>query len=144
VHVAGGGQRGRQVTAGHDDGELLAAVAGDEVTASGRAPQRRGDEPQELVAGCVAVQVVVALEVVDIDHGEAERPALLRGQLPFLVQGLLEAPPVGQPGQRVGGRQLLQAPVGLGQLCGPLGHAAFQGGVELGIVEGDRQLSADQ
>ena len=75
-----------------------------------------GDGPQDLVAGGVAVRVVEHLELVDVDHQDADRvagPAALREQADVLV----EVAPVRQPGQGVGrGAELrLAVRVGAGQ-----------------------------
>jgi len=73
--------------------------------------------------------------------------------VPFGVEGLVEASPVGQSGQLVGDRELFESLVGgfeslvggsellVGSsesLCS-FSNSLFQGAVELGIVEGDRE-----
>jgi hypothetical protein len=59
----------------------------------------------------MAVAIVNALEVVDIQHGQTERPPLaLTGQLP-LCHRLVKHSPVGQPGQHIGTGHLLDAPL---------------------------------
>src|SRR3954466_5049212 len=60
--------------AGEHEREFLAAVA------IGRAAPRRlrqagRDEAQYVITGIVAVGVVEALEMIDIDHGDGELPA---------------------------------------------------------------------
>src|SRR4051794_12055892 len=49
-----------------DDGELLAAIAGREVSALDVELERLCHQPQDLVAGQVAESVVEALEVIDV------------------------------------------------------------------------------
>ena len=44
-----------------------------------RVPERRGDEPEDGVAGLVAVAVVDRLEAVDVDEEEAEREPVALG-----------------------------------------------------------------
>ena len=70
-------------------------LAGDGVEAS-----READE--ERVAGGVAVHVVVALEAVEVEHHHDVR--LERLLLAELRERRLEAPPVPEPGERVGDR----------------------------------------
>ena len=62
--------------------ELLAAVAHREIGRAAHLPlDRRGDLAQAVVAGEVAIGVVVALEAVDIDHDEAGRGLAAAGAL---------------------------------------------------------------
>ena len=56
----------------HQHDELLAAGAGDHVGVADDAHQQAGDAHEHLVAGVVAVLVVDALEVVEVEDGEAE------------------------------------------------------------------------
>ena len=56
--------------------ELLAAPAGDQVLFPHQPRQLRRDAAQDRVADDMAVGVVDALEVVDVDHQQAQRPAL--------------------------------------------------------------------
>lgn len=58
----------------------------------------------ELVAGLVPEAVVVGLEMIGIDHQEAERCAGALRAPPLARQRLVEMPPVRQPGQAVGAR----------------------------------------
>ena len=51
----------------HQQEELVAAVAADDVAGSGGAAQALGDGGEQLVAGLVAEAVVHELEVVEID-----------------------------------------------------------------------------
>ena len=57
-----------RVARGHDHAELLAAQAADDVLGPHAGAQRIGEQAQELVADAVAVHVVDALEVVDVEH----------------------------------------------------------------------------
>src|SRR5262249_35916140 len=65
AHALADDLRLRHVGAAADDGELLAAVAGEDVLGAQRRRQQRGDLRQHQVAGLVAVGVVHLLEVVD-------------------------------------------------------------------------------
>ena len=60
------------------DGELLAAVAGNEVVRPQRVAQDAGEEPQGPVAGLVPVGVVQVLEVVEVGHGDRDRMEAVR------------------------------------------------------------------
>src|SRR6185503_20026146 len=62
--------------AAHDDDELLAAVAREHVLGADRGDDFSRDAREEDVAGLVAVRVVDALEVVDVEVEQAE-PALV-------------------------------------------------------------------
>src|SRR4029079_10800430 len=84
-------------------GELLAAVTGRDVVLADGADDRAGDRPQDLVADLVAVAVVEALELVDVDHQDAN--GVLGPATPG-EQGaeLVEIAPIREPGQGVRGR----------------------------------------
>ena len=63
---------GRHVV--HDQREFLAAIAGGKVQrAAAELPQYRADPAQHLIAGLVAIGVVVRLEVVRIHHEDGHR-----------------------------------------------------------------------
>ena len=64
---------------GHDDGELVAADAREQVRAAHGAGQVRRDVDQDLIAGLVAEGVVDGLELVDVDEGQRERSAVPLG-----------------------------------------------------------------
>ena len=68
-----------------------------------------GDVLEHQVAGRVAVGVVDALEVVDVDHQHQRRLAGAGDAVDLAGQRQLELAPVGQAGQRVAARQLAQA-----------------------------------
>jgi hypothetical protein len=55
----------------HDDGELFAAIAGGEVAVPDGLLEFGGDALQAPVARVVTVGVVVSLEMIDVDHGQA-------------------------------------------------------------------------
>ncbi len=86
----------------HEPRELLAAEAGEHVALAdaGGQPQRR--LPEHPVAGHVAVDVVDVLEVVEVEDGQGELPAVAHGAGGLGQQALLEHPPVHQPRQGVG------------------------------------------
>ena len=81
--------------------ELVPAEPGRGVARGEGGRDGLADEPEQLVAGGVAVPVVDGLEVVEVadHHHEAVLVALPRGQR--LHQPLGEQPAVGQPGHRV-------------------------------------------
>ena len=84
--------------------ELFAAVARDDLA---RAPcllrQHRGHGLQRNVALRVAKQIVVALEVVDVDHQQCQLGAMAVRALHLFGQAHIEAAAVGKAGQSVGG-----------------------------------------
>ena len=57
---------------------------------------------------------------------------------------VLQAAPVGQPGERVGERTAVPGVGWPRELLGALGDLAFQRGVHQGVVEGDGELSGDE
>ena len=63
---------------------------------------------QRLVAGAVAAQVVDLLEAVEVDADHRDVPAVLGGVPDLAVEMIGEAGAVGQAGQRVVQRHVLQ------------------------------------
>ncbi len=92
---------GFRLGAGSQHAELIAAKPVG-LAASGDGCRERGAKSrQEHVAGGVAEAVVIALEAVEIEDHERERP-LLRQVREHVREVLLELSPVAQSGQRVG------------------------------------------
>ena len=81
-----------------------------------------GGGGQRLVALGVAERVVDALEVVEVDDGDAERRAGERGGLDLAPQDLLRAAVVEQAGEAVGGGLVAQVLALAGGLVGERGH----------------------
>ena len=67
---------------------------------------------QALVTERMAIAVVDALEVIDVGQQRCQRAAAAAGTANLLVQHAVEAPAVGQLGQRVGGAQAQQFGIG--------------------------------
>jgi len=100
------GQRADQVGSRQHDRELFTAVARCEIArAPGHGPRSVGDRPQRIVTGDVTVAVVVALEVVDVEHQQRERRFLARGRAQFLVETLVQGTTIRKAGQRIDARQ---------------------------------------
>ncbi len=82
--------------------ELVAAIARGHVA---RAARMCGDQPchvaQHAVTHLVAVSIVVMLEMVHVDQGQAQRLATAPRGIAFLLQGLFETQAVAEPGQRI-------------------------------------------
>ena len=118
-----GGLGGRLAgDAGQDEHELLAAEPADGVARADDRAQLCGGGRERLVALRVAVRVVDALEVVEVDDGDAERRAGERGGLDLAPQPLLRAAVVEQPGEPVGGRLAAQVLALAGGLVRERGH----------------------
>ncbi len=83
--------------------QLFAAVASDQVerAAVRGATDCHGDIAQALVAGLMAVVIVVSLEVVDIDQHDRHGDPIARGLLIKLAHLFLERRAIQQPGQAV-------------------------------------------
>ena len=62
-----------RVPRGHHDRELLAAEPADDVRGPDRRAQSLGEAAEDLVAGAMSVDVVHALEVVDVEHEDGHR-----------------------------------------------------------------------
>ena len=82
-------------------GELVAAHAEQHVGLAHRAADALGGDAQQAVAGVVAEAVVHALEIVQVEEQQRERPAGALGAAHRLVEVLGEAGAVRQAGERV-------------------------------------------
>jgi hypothetical protein len=60
----------------------------------------------------MAVSIVEQLEVVDIDHHQRDRLAMLGCELPFALELPIEAAPVGEAAQTVEACKLLEVFIG--------------------------------
>ena len=69
---------GRVAVGEHDD-ELVAGVAGADVVGPQRAGEELGDALQRRVAGRVPVLIVDALELVEVEHDQRQRPVAAPG-----------------------------------------------------------------
>ena len=99
---------GRHVGVGKDDEELVAAVAPDEIALARRPSHRLGDLHEEQIAAEVSLRVVDALEVVEVEHHDAELPAAVEQALERVER---EAP-VRETGERIALAELLEPRVG--------------------------------
>ena len=114
---------------GEGDGELLTAVAGEDVARAQHVAPGRGDALQQAVPRLVAVLVVVELEVVEVDQRHAERGLVAARACELADHRLLPGPAVGEPGQLVRSGHQLEAlhelrPL-LGERLEPVGEPAF-------------------
>ena len=91
--------------------ELLAAVAVDALPRPDHEVDARGDPPERLVAGDVPVVVVVELEVVDVEQGDAVGPTGPQRSGVGPGDVLLHAAAVAETRQLVGERLLQQLEV---------------------------------
>ena len=119
---------------GHEQRELVAAQAGEDVLGAGDVAQRGGDRGEHGVAALVAERVVDRLEVVDVEQGERERPLVAQRAGELLAQALVEGAVVGQARERIGGGLLDEDGVRLG-----VGHRQAD---ELGEASSTRSASA--
>ena len=87
---------------GEKGDELVAAKASEQVPVADDRTEAGGDLGEDEVAGEVAVAVVDDLEVVEVDHEQADRRGVGSREQAGAV--LLEMASVGQVGQRVGAR----------------------------------------
>ncbi len=109
---------------GLDDGELVAAQTGDGIRAADAGLQPSADVLEELIPRGVAERVVDVLEVVDVEKVDRHHAI----DPPRIVHGLHEAPveqaAVGQPGERILVREVLERLLGALTI---LGHAVERG-----------------
>ena len=84
-----------------DDGELVAADAGDQVVAAQGAGEALGHVADELVADRVAERVVDVLEMIEIDVEDGRRRAALAHLLDRRFEPLAEIDAVGQAAERI-------------------------------------------
>ncbi len=116
AHALGNAIGAVEVGLREDGGELLAAVAGDEVGALVEdRGQGLGDALEAEVSGDVAVVVVEGLEEVDVHEHEPQGVARGAGVGPLLLDVLVEAPAVGDAGEAVQEGQGLELFVGIFQ-----------------------------
>ena len=97
--------------------ELVAAQARQEVGAPRRLRQTRADLADQFVAGVMAVAVVDVLEAVEVHEQHGKRFVLACGVGHLARQRLFEVHAVGQAGQAVEVRQIVQALVGRFELA---------------------------
>ena len=110
---------------GQQDGELVAADAGDQVTGADAALEPLGDGEQHLVTGGVPAAVVDVLEAVEVDEQQAHPGAVAEQP----VGALLQLGAVGDAGEGVAEDLVLVEPPG-----GQVGQARgeHEGGVDAG------------
>ena len=86
---------------GEDAEELLAAVAVEGVSSAGLRLELGRDGLQDAVAGLVAVDVVVRLEVVDVEQSHAVAVPVADDPPLEQIEILLHGSPVAEPGELV-------------------------------------------
>ena len=92
---------------GEQDGELVAAEAGDRVARPQRRGQALADRAQQQVAVVVAERVVDLLEAVEVDHQHGDGAAFTGGAAGGLVHAVVEEDAVRQLGHVVVERGVL-------------------------------------
>ena len=128
-----------------DDRELLAAVARDDVVGAPAVLQDLRHAAQRVVAGQVAVAVVVALEVIDVDHQHRQRQPGAVAALHLQRQPLAEVAVVVEAGEAVGDRQLGEARVQRLELARALDDLLLQRRVQrrqLGVLASAARAAA--
>jgi len=86
---------------GQDEGELFATVAAGDVLGADAAEKGLANGGQGLIAGRVSEAVVIALEVVEIEHHHSEGAAFAPRGVQFAIEELLHVAAVVQPGEGV-------------------------------------------
>ncbi len=150
VELVAGAQRAEQAFGGQgrlaavgrfeQDDELVAAESGHRILGTDAVEQPRGRLLEQLVAGDMAERVIDHLEVVEIDEHHAETFARALGARQRQVQAVVEQRPVGQPGQFVVRRQVLDALLRLAHLGDVAEHADVVDHLAVLVLDGvDRQ-----
>ena len=98
-----------RVAGGHDDAELLAAQPADDVGAAHGLAEDVRERDEHLVARAVAVDVVDALEVVDVEHEHGDRVVRAADAVQLGAQAVVEVAVVVEARQGVGLRLELEA-----------------------------------
>ena len=111
----------------HD--QLFAAIAARDIARANGADDRGGDLAQDRVAKGVALLVVEALEMVEIDHHDRQRAFAALGEADVAIEHVLHVAAVVEPGERVaqglGAQLLAQRDIGEGER-----HGVGQGGCD--------------
>src|SRR6185437_3909648 len=124
---------------GEDDEEFVAAAAEGEILLADAGADELADAAEEGVTGGVAEGVVEELEIVDVDHEEAEGRAILAAAVDELVEAFVEHAAVEQAGEHVAGGLSAELADEAFEDVGALGDAL----VDLGLEAGDlRTLAA--
>ena len=105
------GRVGRFLHLGHDDGEFVAAQAGNRVGLSGAAAQAVGDQFQQFVADRMPERIVDALELIEIEAQDRQTLTAFDA-FELMFQPFAQQDAVGQIGQRVVARHMRDAPIG--------------------------------
>ena len=119
-----------------EDGELVAAEPGGHVAGAQHRPEAIADGHQQRIAGSVTEAVVDELEVVQVDEQDDRHgPARIAG---FEARGddLGEQRPIGEPGQRVVQRLVVQLLLEPPELLERLLQPA--------VLEGDRRVVGER
>ena len=101
----------------HQQYELVGADAAHGVDLAHRGQQPVGHVGQHAVAQAAAQGVVDVLEAVKVEHQQRERRAVALRQCQRVLDAVEQRAAIGQPGERVGVREQLDAPVGLDALA---------------------------
>src|SRR6185295_10662841 len=101
-HAFGDGEGAGEVGLGEEDGELLAAVAGDDVGLADGLAEGGGQVAEHLVPHLVAVGLVDVLEVVEVEEEQRQRVVVALGAAELLAEAVLEVAVVVDGGEPVG------------------------------------------
>ena len=85
----------------HQQNELFAAETCDEIGTAQAFAQHRGYDLQDFVTSQMAVVVVDSLEVIKVEHCQAQRVAVLLPLLDFMLETFAPGRAVGQAGERI-------------------------------------------
>ena len=116
--------------------KLFTAPACAQVAGAAAACQQAGHRLQGLVAEVVAILVVEALEVIEVEHDQGQRPLIAQAGAPQRRGLLIEATAVEQRGQRIALGQAL----GQQFFCLLLAHLEAQRQRQQGGLEDDADL----
>jgi hypothetical protein len=127
LQALGAGLRLRLTALREDQGEFIAAQAGEEVAGTDQLGQLIGNPPEHDIADLVATQVIDVLELVQIQKQDGALVTVTLGLIEDALEVLVETPPVVQSGQRVMIGEPDQARLGLLAVVLELLHAIGEG-----------------
>src|SRR5450759_148388 len=123
---------------GNGDHELVAAVAGDGIDAARGPSEEEGDFDEHLVAREMPERVVHILELVDVDHQDAEWRVVAARPLHFRAELREQGPAIEQLRERIGAGQRLEPEiVGLRDLHHVRATHGVHGALDHGLREVD-------
>ncbi len=97
-----------QRKSGHQQHELFTTQAEGDTVFTERVIEHTAHGPQHRISGIMAICVIEAFEMIDVDHEARQRRAIARADRHRVFKCGVEPPPVGEAGQRIDHRHFSQ------------------------------------